>query len=155
MLLLTTLPSVFREVFPCEPVPKRVLAVEEDDSEFALEILSRFSGKPWSVLALEDWINVAGMETIASYMALEAFRYYVPSILLESARDTNYLDWGLKALLPMSLGGAVNTSVWECYQSGFNVRQREQLHEYLLAVQQVAQPLSEEVFLVQRGLEIW
>ncbi|MDZ4338025.1 MAG: hypothetical protein U1A62_30570 [Pseudomonas sp.] len=155
MLRLTTLPSMFVEVFPCKPVPTSVLADEGDGSEFAFEIVSRFSGKPWSDVVLEDWINIAGMDTIASYMALEAFRYYVPSILLEGAHNPNYLDWALKAILPMSLGGAVNTFHWQAYQAGFNVRQRVLLHDYLLAVQQVAQPLSEEIFLVQRGLETW
>jgi hypothetical protein len=48
-----------------------------------------------------DWTMIGAPACLArAYLEPDAFRYYLPSLLVGVLRDIGYLDWALECLLP-------------------------------------------------------
>jgi len=152
----TILIDRFRAVFPIHPVPKRVLLDERDETEFADEIRQHFVSKSWDLVTLDDWINTASVEVIAHFMTAQAFHYYLPSILSTSVGSADYIDWGLRAILPHNKSREPKGDWWASFFACFNAEQKKVLREYMAYVSDVSADYSEEKYLVDIGLKkIW
>lgn len=145
-----------KKAFPLHPIPVKVLSDEKDLSEFSCEILNRFQGKSWDVLSLDDWINIGVIETIKNYTLPKSFHYYVPSILLLSLSSDNYIDWGLKAIVPDNQSRSPKGEWWLEYFACFSDDKKKFVQEYVLSVLEKISECSEEEYLAQIALEeIW
>jgi hypothetical protein len=146
----------FKSVYPTHPIPKRILTDERDNSEFSKEIRKRFTSKPWTSVTLDDWINTASIEVIASYMPPEAFQYYLPSIICSSLDNKDYIDWGLRAILPPNQRREAKGDWWIKYVSCFNSEKKKVLQEYIRYILERSSDESEEKHLATIALEkIW
>ena len=144
-----------KNVFPIRTVPKSVLLDEEDNSEFSEDIRHHFISKSWDSVTLDDWINTAGIEVMPYYMTPKAFHYYLPSLLCATLENGEYIDWGLKAILPQNQAREPKGDWWSGFYNCINEEQRKVLREYLIYVSDNSVEYSEEKYLSEIGLKIW
>lgn len=154
--MIHNLVTRLESVYPSHPIPKIVLTDDRDRSEFSNEIRKRFLSKPWTSVTLDDWINTASVEVIASYMLPESFHYYLPSLICSSLDNKDYADWGLRAILPPNQRREPKGDWWAKYVSCFNVEQKKVLQEYVRCISECYADESEEKYLATIALEnIW
>lgn len=72
----------FLEAFPAEDVPQALFSGTYERNDITDDIMARFFGKKWTDVVLSDWIYCADVEVVSYYMASEAFKYYIPSLLV-------------------------------------------------------------------------
>jgi len=143
-------------IFPISPLPKRLLLDEYDNSEFSEGICNAFLSKQWVSVTVDDWVNIACIEVVSSYMSPRAFHYYLPSLLLGVLEEGSYIDWGLKAVLPQNQSREPRSDWWKDYVACFNLKQRRFIQEYILSVLEFVQQGSEEEWLAQVALDtVW
>lgn len=130
--------------FPLNPLPDRFLRESEQDGDIGQELASRFEGKQWSSVSLEDWIMTATVPAIREFLFSEAFFYYVPSLLVGAVRDLNYIDWGLDAVSPPGRKALPRGEWWSAYYGCFNADQKVAVRSFLSFVQASCGHDSEE-----------
>lgn len=138
--------------FNVEPVP---LLVRVDDSEFSDDIQNNFHGKRWDEVTLMDWISTASIQVVRLYMSPQAFKYYLPSILISSANNISYLDWGLKALLPDNAKYLPKGVWWQSYYQLFENGQRQEICLYLAEISSFIVEGSENEYLFDLCYRLW
>jgi hypothetical protein len=107
-------------------------------------------------LNIEDWINIGTIETIVYNFLPKAFHCYLPSILCLSIAEINYIDWGIKAILPHNQSREPKGDWWQEYYSYFTLSQKAFVEESLLGLLELVPNSSEKEYLAQIGLEkIW
>lgn len=145
----------FKGKFPDSPIPNKLFR-HVHGGEFEGDILKHLSSKKWTAVDINDWIYTAGVEIIADCLTPKAFHYYVPSILIESLKYSDYLDWGVRAVLPHNQKRKPKGKWWNEFYSLFNDEQREIIREYLSHVIQISPEYSESKYLAEIGLNsIW
>src|SRR5436853_5652425 len=104
-ILMTTdeLSELISTAFPIKPVPERFWI---DDSRSLVgvipdELAKRIAHRPWDDVTMLDWtMTGAHASTARGYIDPNAFRYYLPSLLIGGLNDLRYIDWTLECLLP-------------------------------------------------------
>lgn len=99
-------------VFPEIPLPKEVegASLYRED---ALKAIERFIGKPWMHIQLADLIE---SEEAFFFFTPEAYRYYLPSVMLPVLEDAIYPE-----ILDTILHTLVRSPNYEQWEDGFKV----------------------------------
>ncbi len=79
----------------------------------------------------------AHASTARIYLDPNAFRYYLPSLLVGGLRETGYLDWALESILPAGRKRPTTGKWWKDYWGGFSEKQREAICSYLKGVRSI------------------
>jgi hypothetical protein len=82
-----------------------------------------------------DWtMTGAHASTARIYLDPNAFRYYLPSLLVGALQETGYLDWALESILPAGRKRHTTGKWWTDFWRGFSEQQREAICAYLKGV---------------------
>ena len=79
----------------------------------------------------------------------------MPSILIGSLENENYLDWGIDAILPNNKNHIPRGEWWAIYKNSFSTRQAKVVEEFLRLALNCVDPYSQEYLLCQTGLDLW
>jgi hypothetical protein len=114
--------------FPVDPLPDEFWlagAIRRPLDDIAEELQKRIAERPWVEITIRDWA-MTGVSTdiVRRYLTPNAFRYYLPSLLVGALRDTGYVDWALDSILPANHKRRPKGEWWEEYSGGFSARQR-------------------------------
>jgi hypothetical protein len=119
--------------FPATPVP-----VERDwfsgehaaDYEFVPALRLHILGRPWPVVALDDWRMVGSPGVVRSYLTPEAYLYYLPSLLIGALSEPGFADCALEAILPFNHLRVRRGKWWAKFESAVTTGQRTALLAY-------------------------
>jgi hypothetical protein len=151
-----TLPLRFSRAFPAEDVPRAMFSGKYERNDITDDITAKFSGKKWTDVVLDDWIYCADVEVVSYYMAPEAFKYYIPSLLVSVIDKPDYLDWGVRGLLPHNKDRRPRVGGWESFRRLFSKEQECCVHGFLEAARSNPNASSEVRSLVEIALRgLW
>jgi len=123
--------------FPIEPLPRFFWLDdgEQPVGDIPEELLKRIAHRPWANVTMWDWtMTGAHASTARVYLDPNAFRYYLPSLLVGALREIGYLDWALECLLPAGRKRRTTGKWWTEFRSGFSEQQRAAICAYLKGV---------------------
>jgi hypothetical protein len=128
-----------RSVFPVEPMP-RIYWIDrtEPADDIGKELASRIAYRPWPDVTLLDWA-MAGLHAsfARSYFDADAFRYYLPSLLIGGLNDLGYIDWPLEPILPAGRSRRTDREWWQRFQSCFSEQQTLAVRSYLILIRSI------------------
>jgi hypothetical protein len=132
--------------FPVEPMPRRYwIDGSEPLLDIPQELARRIVYRPWVDVTMLDWtMTGAHASTARVYLEADAFRYYLPSLLVGGLNDFGYIDWPLECVLPAGRKRRTTGRWWQEYWAGFSEEQKDAVRVYLIGVRSM---LNEEVHL--------
>lgn len=155
----TELSELIHVVFPAAPLPQEYwrdgIALQGDiPQEFASRILDR----PWTKVKMLDWRMTGTHASITrNYLTSDAFRYYLPSLLIGGLEDLDFIDWPLECLLPTGRKRKTTGAWWTAFEGGFTIEQKDAIRNYLTVTREVlsrTSPLA-ELHLIDEARLIW
>jgi hypothetical protein len=135
--LVNELSERVQVAFPVEPMPRRywIDAIEPLD-DIPKELANRIAYRPWIDVTMLAWtMTGAHAATARNYFEPDAFRYYLPSLLVGGLNDFRYIDWPLECLLPAGRKRRTTGEWWQAFFAGFSVEQKDAIGHYLIGVQ--------------------
>ena len=145
-----------KAAFPQLPVPLNVLIAGDHIGDIWADVDAKFLGKSWVEISLDTWINTASIQALSgSFFTPQAFHYYVPSILIASLQNPNYLDWGLDSVLPKNKHHVPRGDWWKEYRSCFTSEQENVVREFLELASAIANPSSGDAGLCEVVIKLW
>jgi hypothetical protein len=105
-----------------------------------------------------DWTMTGVQACITrAYIDPNAFRYYLPSLLLGGLSDFGYIDWPLECLLPAGRKRRTSEQWWRDFSAGFSKEQKDTVRTYLLGVQSMLRDSSHlsELHFIDEAQVIW
>ena len=147
----TDLFTLIRTAFPTEPLPGTfwIDGDAQAGGDIPHELAERLAQRPWTDVTLGDWLMTGHPSSVKCFLHPDAFRYYLPSLLVGVLDDTGYLDWALEALLPEGRRRRTDRPDWLQFWEGFSGTQRNAIRSYLKGVRAV---LGEAADPVERYL---
>jgi hypothetical protein len=131
------LSELLYQSFPVEPLPSLfwIDGREHPIGDIPEELLKRIAHHSWVDLTMRDWaMTGAHASTARLYLNPDAFRYYLPSLLIGALHEHEYLDWALECLLPAGRKRRTTGKWWTDFSAGFSEQQREVVRAYLKGV---------------------
>lgn len=148
--------EAFEYAFPVQPVVKGEFRSYDHFSDVHEDIEQRIFSRPWTKLSIEDWTCTGDVETIAALVTPDTFAYYLPSILQHSLRNTEYLDWGVRAIVPHNRDRIPKGDWWDGFLKRFDERRRRLIAEFLSACRDHADDEGSELsHLLGVAEKIW
>ena len=96
--------NLFMAAFPAEPRPiKFFLETNEDwsDLDIPQELERRIAGRLWTQVTLMDWRMTGTAPVVARrYLVPATFLYYVPSIIVGTYRELEFIEFALEGIIP-------------------------------------------------------
>ena len=153
------LSGLLHAAFPAGPLPRRYwLDGVEPLSDIPQQLANRIAGRPWVDVTMLDWtMTGARAVTARSYFDADAFRYYLPSLLVGGLNDFRLIDWPLECLLPAGRKRRTNGKWWQEFWTGFSEEQKDAVRRYLIGVRRMLDGsvhLS-ELHLIDEAQMIW
>jgi hypothetical protein len=147
--------------FPVEPRPINFFWAEGKHSlEYDLpqELGNRIAGRPWTEVTLLDWRMIGTSPVVArSYLEPAAFMYYVPSIIVGTSRQIEFIDFALEAIIPDNKHHRPRGRWWSEFAGIASSRQRLALSAFLSHVRLMfwdrIGPTSQS--LLERAENVW
>jgi hypothetical protein len=128
------LENMIRSAFPIYPIPDDFFRDNNlISTDIPSELKNRLFSKKWSDVTLMDWrMTGAHIGSIITYMTPDAFRYYLPSLLIGSMHDPKYLDYSVQALLPFNNEHLPKGRWWNSFFNGFDKIKKAAIQQFLL-----------------------
>lgn len=154
------LSDLIHACFPVDPMPRTfwIDGIEPLGGDIPQELAQRIAHRPWTKITMLDWTMTGAHATIArAYVEPDAFRYYLPSLLVGGLNDLGYLDWPLECLLPAGRKRRTTGKWWQDFWAGLSGEQKDAIRSYLVGVRSM---LSEGVHLselhfIEEAQVIW
>jgi hypothetical protein len=90
--------------FPVEPQPISFFWAAGEhalDRDIPQELKNRIAGRRWNEITLMDWRMIGTSPVVArSYLEPAIFIYYVPSIIVGTSHQIEFMDFALEAIIP-------------------------------------------------------
>jgi hypothetical protein len=133
------LSELVRAAFPVAPLPRRYwLDGTEPVGDIPQELAERIAYRPWIDVTMLDWtMTGAHASTSRRYFDADAFRYYLPSLMVGGLNDLGYVDWPLECLLPAGRKRRTTGQWWQAFWAGFSIEQKDAVRLYLIGVRQM------------------
>jgi hypothetical protein len=131
------LSELIRGAFAVEPLPRRfwIDGIEPRMTDIPEELAKRIAHRPWVDVTMLDWrMTGAHASTARNYLDADAFRYYLPSLLVGGLNDFGCIDWPLECLLPAGRKRRTDGKWWQEFLSGFSEEQKDAIRLYLIGV---------------------
>jgi hypothetical protein len=131
------LSELIRTSFPTEPLPQAfwINGTEQPPDDIPDELAKRLAFRSWVDVTMHDWTTIGAPASAAkTYLHPGAFRYYLPSLLVDVLQDIGYLDWALECLLPAGCKRRTDRAEWTDFWDGFSETQRDAIRSYLKGV---------------------
>ena len=151
--------ELIQAAFPVEPMPRRYwIDGIEPLGDIPQELANRIAYRPWVDVTMLDWtMTGAHAATATSYFDADAFRYYLPSLLVGGLNDLGYIDWPLECVLPAGRKRRTNGQWWQRFWAGFSDQQKGAVGRYLIGVRSMLnEPIHlSELHLIDEAQVIW
>lgn len=153
------LSELVHAAFPAQPVPSTCwLDGVELLRDIPQELASRIAHRPWTDVTMLDWtMTGAHASTARNYFDADAFRYYLPSLLVGGLNDLRFIDWPLECLVPAGRKRRTTGEWWQAFMTGFSAEQQDLVRRYLRGVRGMLNGsvhLS-ELHLIDEAQAIW
>jgi hypothetical protein len=154
------LSEIINAAFPIAPVPERFWVDDNQPSvgDIPEELAKRIAHRPWVDVTMLDWtMTGAHASTSKVYIDPNAFRYYLPSLLIGGLSDLGYIDWPLESLLPTGRKRRITGKWWQEFWTGFSDEQKDVVRAYLISVQPMLREAihPSELHLIDEALVLW
>jgi len=155
-----TTAELIRTAFPTEPLPRTfwVTGADQHAGDIPDELARRLAHRPWTHVTMDDWAMVGARPSLAKqYLHPDAFRYYVPSLLVGALQDSGYLDWALECLLPAGRQRRIGRLEWAQFHDGFSAAQRHAIRVYLEGLRSMLKESADPVVrhLIGEAEAVW
>ena len=141
--------------FNIYPLPEQILIEVDQYDEFSNGLLIALHNRPWNAVKLFEWRNIAQVSVVKKFVTPNAFQYFVPSLLLGSIREPEFLNYGLEAILPNNQKRIEKGDWWFDFRARFSNGQVRVVQEFLFASMYVCSVGSEEAAMIDTALTIW
>jgi hypothetical protein len=145
--------------FPVEPMPQKYwIEGIEPIGDIPQELANRIAYRPWVDVTMLNWtMTGAHAATARNYFDADAFRYYLPSLLVGGLTDLRLIDWPLECLLPAGRKRRTTGKWWQAFLAGFSVEQKDAVRRYLIGVRRLLDgPVHlSELHLIEEAQVIW
>lgn len=133
------LSELIHTAFPAGPMPSKYwLDGVELLSDASQELANRIAHRPWVDVTMLDWtMTGTHAATARNYFDADAFRYYLPSLLVGGLNDLRFIDWPLECLLPRGRKRRTAGKWWQTFLAGFSVEQKDAIRRYLIVVRRM------------------
>ncbi|MGC2778072.1 MAG: DUF6714 family protein [Bradyrhizobium sp.] len=151
-ITIADLSELVRGSFPAEPRPRTFWkdGAEQPAGDVPAELANRLAQRRWVDVTLRDWQMIGPPPSVSSYLHPDAFRYYLPSLLIGVLQDIRYLDWALELLLPAGRKRRTDRPDWVTFREGFSEAQRDTIRSYLTGLRamlgEAAGPVEQHLF---------
>jgi hypothetical protein len=120
--------------FPVKPMPDRFFWSSTEGTEkgdIPEELWNRIGNRQWTEVTLLDW-RMTGAQPCNSrtYLEPRTFLYYLPSLLVGSLPDPEFIDWALEAMLPNNQNRIPRGKWWNEFAHAVSLNQRKALSAY-------------------------
>ena len=129
--------ELLRASFPVEPLPRFFWRAGggQPPGDIPDELQKRLAQRLWVDVTMRDWTMIGAPAWLARiYLDPDAYRYYLPSLLVGVLQDSGYLDWALESLLPAGRKRRTDRKEWSEFWDGLSDKQREAIRSYLKSV---------------------
>jgi hypothetical protein len=111
------LSGLVHATFPVEPMPRNYWLDGADLlSDIPQELANRIAYRPWVDVTMADWTMTGAHATTArNNFDADAFRYYLPSLLIGGLNGLGFLDWPQECLLPAGKERRTNGKWWQTF----------------------------------------
>jgi hypothetical protein len=154
------LSEIINAAFPIAPVPERFWVDDNQPSvgDIPEELAKRIAHRPRGDVTMLDWtMTGAHASTARRYIDPNAFRYYLPSLLIGGLNDLRYIDWPLECLLPAGRKRRTTGRWWHEFWAGFAEEQRDVVRAYLISIQSMLRETTHpsELHFIDEAHLIW
>ena len=152
------LSELVRAAFPVAPLPRRYwLDGTEPVGDIPQELAKRIAYRPWVDVTMLDWtMTGAHAGTSRRHFTADAFRYYLPSLMVGGLNDLGYVDWPLECLLPAGRKRRTTGQWWQAFWTGFSIEQKDAVRRYLIGVRQMlGSNRLDELNFIDEAQVIW
>jgi hypothetical protein len=154
------LSELIKIAFPIRPTPE-AFAIDSSRSlvsDISGELARRIAYRPWIDITMLDWtMTGAHASNARRYIYPNAFRYYLPSLLIGGLNDLGYIDWPLECLLPAGKKRHTTGKWWQEFWSGFSEEQKNAVRAYLISVRSMLRETVHvsELHFIDEAQLIW
>lgn len=153
------LSELVHATFPTGPVPSRYwLDGTEFLGDIPRELASRIAHRRWVDVTMLDWtMTGAHAATTRNYFDADAFRYYLPSLLVGGLNDLRFIDWPLECLVPARMKRRTTGKWWQAFFVGFSLEQKDAVRRYLIGARRMLDGSTHlsELHLIDKAQLIW
>jgi hypothetical protein len=127
--------DLIRTAFPTAPVPTQFFWTEGKDPldcDIPQELRNRIAGRPWTEVTLMDW-RMTGTSPVVGRRYLEpaTFMYYVPSIIVGTSLQIEFIDYALEGIIPYNKYHVPRGKWWSEFSGIASPHQRTALSAFL------------------------
>jgi hypothetical protein len=138
MTTLDQISQLIHASFPVDPLPNPFFGMDgggQSIGDIPDELLNRIAQRPWVEITMRDW-TMTGAYPCGSrrYLDPNAFRYYLPSLLVGGLQEAGYIDWALESILPAGRKRRPTGKWWKEFAEGFSEKQRVAICTYLTGI---------------------
>lgn len=145
--------------FPVEPMPEKYSRPGLNLSgDIPGELAKRIIHRPWTDISMADWAMTGVPPSVArAYLDANAFRYYLPSLLIGSLADIDYAGWTMECLLPAGRARKTTGDWWQAFFGGFSQEQHVVIRQYLALVRSLLSQSSHSdvLYHAEEASSIW
>jgi hypothetical protein len=121
--------------FPVEPQPTRFSSAEVEESldgDIPQELRNRIAGRRWTEVTLMDWRMTGTSPVVARrYLEPATFMYYVPSIIVGTSQQIEFIDFALEGIIPHNKHHVPRGKWWSEFYGIASPHQRVALSAFL------------------------
>ncbi|HTO66734.1 MAG TPA: DUF6714 family protein [Bradyrhizobium sp.] len=162
MMTADQLSELLHARFPVEPLPRFFWRVgrEQPPGDIPDGLWKRLAHRPWVDVTMRDWTMIGAPVWLARvYLDPDAFRYYLPSLLIGVLGDIGYVDWAVECLLPAGRQRRIDRKEWIEFWDGLSEKQRDAIRAYLTRVRSMlgnpVDPADGHLQLLDEAAVIW
>jgi len=127
--------DLIRAAFPVEPLPPQFFWAEGKESldfDIPQELRNRIAGRPWTEVTLMDWRMTGTSPVVARrYLEPATFMYYVPSIIVETSQEIEFIELALEGIIPHNKYHVLRGEWWSEFSAIASPHQRAALSAFL------------------------
>jgi hypothetical protein len=163
MMTTDQLSELLHASFPVEPLPRFFwrAGTEQLPGDIPDALWKRLAHRPWLDVTMSDWTMVGAAPALLAriYLDPDAFRYYLPSLLVGVLADIGYVDWAVECLLPAGSQRRTDRKEWTEFRDGLSEKQRDAIRAYLTGVRSMlgnpVNPADQHLHLLDEAALIW
>lgn len=125
--------ALFEISFPTSPMPAKYVLDNVDQNHEIIQALGKYVlGKSWKDVTLLEWrLSEPSLGVVRDYVTIEAYIYYMPSVLLGALEDLRFMEMALEAILPYNREHVARGKWWSMFISYLSQSRKQCIFKFI------------------------